>query len=149
MRKVEETRSNHSPAAVPRKAIILDSPNKKKHQTTGTEFYCNFLHSLLKKIPVPIVVVTQNPAPRRSFGPPRIPSKEIEIEEFNGKILHIHVSLASPPRATTQPPFLLEIRTLVSCSGTWTSELLGLASSVVGNEQRTVVGNQLLLNLVL
>lgn len=86
MRKVEETRSNHSPAAVPRKAIILDSPNKKKHQTTGTEFYCNFLHSLLKKIPVPIVVVTQNPAPRRSFGPPRIPSKEIEIEEFNGKI---------------------------------------------------------------
>ena len=43
----------------------------------------------------------------------------------------------------------LPVRLLVAGTGTWTAELLGLASSVVGNEKGTVVGNKGLLQLVL
>lgn len=40
-------------------------------------------------------------------------------------------------------------RTLVSCAGTWTAKLLGLAPSVVCNQQGSVVLNQELLDVVL
>lgn len=42
----------------------------------------------------------------------------------------------------------LTVRLLVSRSRTWTSKLLGLAPSVVGNEERTVVLDERLLELV-
>lgn len=44
---------------------------------------------------------------------------------------------------------LLTVRLLVSCTRTWTAELLGLAPPVVCHEQRTVVLHERLLQLVL
>jgi hypothetical protein len=41
------------------------------------------------------------------------------------------------------------VRLLVSGTSTWTAELLGLATTVVGNEEGTVVGDEGLLQLVL
>lgn len=43
----------------------------------------------------------------------------------------------------------LSVRLLVSGPGTWTAELLWLASSVVGDEESAVVGDKSLLELVL
>lgn len=45
------------------------------------------------------------------------------------------------------PP--LSVRLLISGSGTWTSELLGLASSRVSDDQRSVVSNQGVSDLLL
>ena len=43
----------------------------------------------------------------------------------------------------------LSVRFLVSSSGTWTSELLWLASSRVGNDQRSVITNEGISDLLL
>lgn len=54
------------------------------------------------------------------------------------------LSLCSPP--TTAP---LPVGLLVPGARTWTTELLRLASPVVGHEEGTVVGDECLLELVL
>lgn len=45
--------------------------------------------------------------------------------------------------------YRLTVRLLVTGTGTWTTKLLWLATSVVGNEQSTVVRDESLLQLVL
>lgn len=45
--------------------------------------------------------------------------------------------------------YRLTVRLLVTGTGTWTTKLLWLATSVVGNEQSTVVSDESLLQLVL
>ena len=49
----------------------------------------------------------------------------------------------------TDKSYRLTVRLLVTGTGTWTTELLWLAASVVGNEKSTVVCNESLLQLVL
>jgi len=68
----------------------------------------------------------------------------------------VSTPLNLPPKQFPIQPFSpgifrrrLTVRFLVSCPGTWSTELLGLASSVVSHQQGTVVRVQGLLKLVL
>jgi hypothetical protein len=56
---------------------------------------------------------------------------------------HTHASIPFPIHKP------LPVGFLVAGTGTWTAKLLGLTSSVVGNEKGTVVGHESLLELVL
>jgi hypothetical protein len=51
--------------------------------------------------------------------------------------------------STSKPMYRLTVRLLVPGARTWTTELLGLAPPVVGNEKCAVVLDQSLLELVL
>ena len=53
------------------------------------------------------------------------------------------------PYTLPSDPYHLTVRLLVTCARTWTTELLGLAPPVVGNEQCAVVLDESLLELVL
>jgi hypothetical protein len=55
----------------------------------------------------------------------------------------------TPTPKSLSKPVPLPVRLLVAGTSTWTTELLGLTSSVVGNEKGTVVGHESLLELVL
>jgi len=69
--------------------------------------------------------------------------------------MHNHQSIpspSSPPSSIVVAPILfspLPVRLLVPRTGTWTTELLGLRSAVVGDEEGAVVGDEGLLQLVL
>lgn len=64
--------------------------------------------------------------------------------------IHPLSSLSPPPRASKpEEKNRLTVRLLVPGASTWTTELLGLAPPVVGNEQCAVVLNEGLLELVL
>ncbi len=46
-------------------------------------------------------------------------------------------------------PQRLTVRLLVTCTGTWTAKLLGLAATRISNEQSTVVAKEDVLDLLL
>lgn len=93
--------------------------------------------------------LAQNPEPDAKIARPRTSTSA------RPQRLHKRPKPCCKPEPTLAPfafPFViprLSVRLLVPGTGTWTTELLGLAAAVVGNEECAVVCNQCLLQLVL